>query len=1209
MSEQYKDLGITQSKDGDYWDIVIPDLDFDTDYALQAGWVYTDKSKGTSELSDRFNFTTDDQVGLLAPQFTLNDLSAEGSILYINWNGKDSSGLEYPSSILKQVNVWIKGGDFGTEFKQYGTSFTKAGLIQINATKKATYCVKLQAETKLNKFSSFSSSFCVTMLREPKAVYDIRHQWDNVGNLSVFWKFDPTFKDDNFDNTLADSFGLQMLDTANDTDATWWTSVEKTKLPPLEQKITISVNQLQKVFGQSTAFEIDYDTFIYVRDKNLQTSLVTGYLLTKYSDPLTAPSISAVKSPMAYNVSYTANSLFDKIYVEDSTNNGATWNVVAVTSSNPAYIATTNSLERMVRAKFSKRLGGFTGYSNIVTVTPDKIDPTDTTAPANPTDVSATATVDAKDGTGFSVQATISFTKSPDSDCRGYRVRWTTQTENPIYEYGYIDNPSSGTTVSFTVSGLIPNTTYYYQVASVDQFNNTQSYTTEGTFTAQDSIATAEGSLARLKSFISIGGATGNLFKLGTGILDSINTSTTITPSITAAPLTGYHGILLNKTGNKNNFWLTTGQIRVGTDTQFMYFDGEDLYLTGDINARSGSITGNLNMTGGGSVIAKTTSNALNKVTLSHLGLFAYDAAGTETTQIISNAAIGAPTFTTVKALIGNWTVGTNTISAGGVTLNSLGSIVATNSGSYVGIRPRTSSGTDVVLWAGNTESPAANSAASGQAGFQVNANGQMYATGAIISGIVTLESGSSLGGLVPDSSKVYYSATAPTPPTGGHKEGDAWVDTANGNRINVWNGTSWVIAQDSEAVKATVAQKNKTTYGATQPSSPVMGDIWFDTNTGINYFKVYNGSAWVRMKDSDITDAQELAAAAQSSADSKAQTTYGTTEPTSPKAGDIWFDTNFGYFKRYSGTAWVRMKDADITAAQEAAANAATNAGQALLKASAFGVDGSLVSSLGVKLNNGGSIYSTYTQGATTFAKTSYSSTTPGYFIGWENQSGVIYPAFNVGNDAAYVRYSNYTQSLEVKGNIVNGGDYWNGNGSFQFGGTTGITKGTTGQVTIGSNVLIQGDLTAKALLSVNGTKTVDINNATITLKDTGSEFGSGGAMFIYNNNFADVASFGATGISMSQGANTYAQGWIDTDYRFAVGFGESITIQANAGLGGTAKPIYLEGVVSMPLGMMATTVVTASGTDQFTRSVRNITIATVAPSGGIQGDIWIQI
>jgi hypothetical protein len=58
-----------------------------------------------------------------------------------------------------------------------------------------------------------------------------------------------------------------------------------------------------------------------------------------------------------------------------------------------------------------------------------------------------------------------------------------------------------------------------------------QSYTTSGTFGAQDSVATAEGSLARLKSYISIGGATGDQFKFGTGISESINTSTTTTPS------------------------------------------------------------------------------------------------------------------------------------------------------------------------------------------------------------------------------------------------------------------------------------------------------------------------------------------------------------------------------------------------------------------------------------------------------------------------------------------------------------------------------------------------------------------------------------------------------------------------------------------------------------------------------------------------------
>jgi hypothetical protein len=58
MSEQYPDLGITQKQDGDYWDIVIPDLDCSTDYALQAAWIYSDKVLGTSEFSDRFNFRT-----------------------------------------------------------------------------------------------------------------------------------------------------------------------------------------------------------------------------------------------------------------------------------------------------------------------------------------------------------------------------------------------------------------------------------------------------------------------------------------------------------------------------------------------------------------------------------------------------------------------------------------------------------------------------------------------------------------------------------------------------------------------------------------------------------------------------------------------------------------------------------------------------------------------------------------------------------------------------------------------------------------------------------------------------------------------------------------------------------------------------------------------------------------------------------------------
>ncbi len=58
MAEKNQDLGITQKQDGQYWDIVVPALDANTDYAAQFAWVYADKQKGNSDFSDFFEFKT-----------------------------------------------------------------------------------------------------------------------------------------------------------------------------------------------------------------------------------------------------------------------------------------------------------------------------------------------------------------------------------------------------------------------------------------------------------------------------------------------------------------------------------------------------------------------------------------------------------------------------------------------------------------------------------------------------------------------------------------------------------------------------------------------------------------------------------------------------------------------------------------------------------------------------------------------------------------------------------------------------------------------------------------------------------------------------------------------------------------------------------------------------------------------------------------------
>jgi hypothetical protein len=188
------------------------------------------------------------------------------------------------------------------------------------------------------------------------------------------------------------------------------------------------------------------------------------------------------------------------------------------------------------------------------------------------------------------------------------------------------------------------------------------------------------------------------------------------------------HGIFINA----NNFWYNSGNFSVGSSGNTVTWNGTTLAVTGEINAASGTITGNLTMTGGGSVIARTVGGSTNRVTLSHAGLFAYDNAGTETTKIISDAATGAPTFYTTRALIGTFSVNATTISTTGLTINSSGAVGGTqilaNSGSYyVGIKPGATPSA-ITLWSGLSADGAG-------AAFRVTADGTLTANNAILTG------------------------------------------------------------------------------------------------------------------------------------------------------------------------------------------------------------------------------------------------------------------------------------------------------------------------------------------------------------------------------------------------------------------------------------------------------------------------------------------
>ena len=141
MSERYEDLGITQSQDGYYWDVVIPDLDCSTNYALQVAWVFSDKSLGSSEFSDRFNFTTpgpsrvcpanvaatwDAKAGLNVT-WQKNDTRVKNYVINLQAGGYTRSYLipsvpsqtNYSWVLTRENNIFQFGGTFRTSFTSF----------------------------------------------------------------------------------------------------------------------------------------------------------------------------------------------------------------------------------------------------------------------------------------------------------------------------------------------------------------------------------------------------------------------------------------------------------------------------------------------------------------------------------------------------------------------------------------------------------------------------------------------------------------------------------------------------------------------------------------------------------------------------------------------------------------------------------------------------------------------------------------------------------------------------------------------------------------------------------------------------------------------------------------------------------------------------------------------------------------------------------
>lgn len=184
------------------------------------------------------------------------------------------------------------------------------------------------------------------------------------------------------------------------------------------------------------------------------------------------------------------------------------------------------------------------------------------------------------------------------------------------------------------------------------------------------------------------------------------------------------------------------------------------------------------------------------------------------------------------------------------------------------------------------------------------------------------------------------------------HEYGDLWVDTADGNKLYAWNGTQWVVSQDTQIIDAinaaagaqATADGKVRTFAQTSPPAGLaaedVGDLWIDTDDTNKLYR-WSGSVWVLFDDTriaaqaaqiatlttNLASAQAALATTRAIADGFIDTYFQTTAPTggTVSEGDLWVDTddNNKAYRYTEEGEWEEITDATISKALNDAAAA----------------------------------------------------------------------------------------------------------------------------------------------------------------------------------------------------------------------------------------------------------------------------------------------
>lgn len=933
-----------------------------------------------------------------------------------------------------------------------------------------------------------------TTILKPFAVTAVVPTWVDSG-FKVAFTSDPSSIGPNNSNQYLDHYEITL--TGQFTSKVFYSK----PISGSAQTFTLSIAENRAAFG---LVQSSLSGSIVAVDSFGNKSAAALIPATQYYSQLPVPVITVEALNNSYSVKYTTptDAMFNVISIEEKESNSGTapafdeppsnpLNVVYTGTSNPAIIPTINTNKRWVRARFYDDLGATTSYSAAVAVQP--------TSPVN-------------------------LDLNPPNEVSSASASWSG--ENVVLNYTL---PSNDPGIRFVAVLTAPNTQvgffYFFPDGSA---NLSQSHT-----------------ITKTDLFNQFG----EHYSSFTGVLKSIDANDNRTPGLSfnvpvrANPLTGvvptFTTIPLSNAYSVN-FTLPTGAkyaevyakhtvwtgdptddtyvvyaglspaVIVDTDYTPVYikiryyddFGNTSSYSTQTNNsvtpANPGQITSFENPITFGTnavIYAGASHSSGNRTLFKSSGIFAYDATSVEpTTQIISSAAAGTPTFITKRAEIADWSINETSIE------NTL----TTRTNDYTGL---SASGT-YAFWAGSD-----TSGGSASANFYVKNTGEVQAKNInIAGGSLTIGSSSiqaSTGKLVATDAEITGKITA--------SSGDFTGNVQIGILGSLYSG---VIVPGSGTTPPSLSGQgfilNKNGLKFLDSSSIDVTTI--DGTTGKLYTKFADIGGWTVSSTaiSRTTGSGTIkldATNAQIEVSGYGLYTAGIASPTAAAASDtvIWAGAS------KSNPSFKVTADGSVSISGNVSIGGYATSGTVSAVAGSVSTIDSKTSKLdtsgninaGVLLTTTGSVYS---------GKDSYTSTTNGYYIGYNGSN----PAIKIGSSTNYLSYDTGTNILEVTGKITASSGYIGGatgwiinptniissNSSLTLSGLTGIIT-STGQVPVGGGLVDVGytetydDGTTFTTISSEGAPT---NTAPRTLTITPGYIKSDSYLTLWSTNAFEV-------------------------------------------------------------------------------------------------------